>query len=450
MIEKIPLNTEAIRIILGLIVSIGGMILLSRYWKVHAFISLLLASLLYGIITGQGIPIILSSMQEGFGSLLAQIGLLVVLGSLLGMLLEKSGAMEVISIGLLQLFGARKSIPAMTVIGAIVGIPVFCDSGFIILSRLIPTIATKASVPPASLTLGLSSGLYTTHSLVPPTPGPLAATANLGASDHLGMVILLGMLVSIPVVIISFLLAKRFGGSISTSLSKESFPPASTFAYWKAFLPFVLPILLIAIASLLTVMEYQGTLVSVLKIMGIPVVAISLGIAAALPLIPKDQRTKLSPWTGEAVKDAGVILLITGAGGAFGAVIKGSHIDLILKDFITDSTTQGISFLIIAFVLASVLKTAQGSTTSAMIITSSLLAPVASAAGMYSATDIALLIITIGGGAMTVSHVNDSYFWVVVQFGKIKSDDALRSYTVLSFFQGLTVLLVSVLLFMLV
>jgi len=169
------MNMDLARIIAGLVIAVAGMIMLARFWNVHALLSLLLASLVYGLINGKSLDNILESIQTGFGALVAHIGLLVVFGSILGMLLEKSGSMQTISTSLLRAFGKRNSIAAITVIGAIVGIPVFCDSGFIILSRLIPSVAAEASVNPASLSLGLAAGLYTTHTLVPPTPGPLAA-----------------------------------------------------------------------------------------------------------------------------------------------------------------------------------------------------------------------------------------------------------------------------------
>ena len=209
------MSAEAIRISLALIVSISGMILVSRYLNLHAFFALLLAAISFGLITGKSFLDILTAMQSGFGLLLAQIGFLVAIGSCLGNVMEKTGAMEVISNKLVHLFGAKRSILAMTVIGVIVGIPVFCDSGFIILSRLIPSIASQASVHSSQLSLALSTGLYTTHTLVPPTPGPLAAAANLGTSGSLGTVILIGIVGTIPVAFVSFFLSKKLGAIIN-------------------------------------------------------------------------------------------------------------------------------------------------------------------------------------------------------------------------------------------
>src|SRR6478736_4114053 len=221
IIPSDSMTTEIIRVSLALIFSVTGMILISRYLNVHAFFSLLAAAVVYGLIAGISLADILTSMQTGFGSLLAQIGFLVALGSCLGNVMEKTGAMEVISHRLIDLFGTKRSVLAMSIVGVIVGIPVFCDSGFIILSRLIPSIASQAGVNPTQLSLALSTGLYTTHTLVPPTPGPLAAAANLGASAHLGTVILIGLLGAIPVAIVSYLLSIKIGSSITSTIASH-------------------------------------------------------------------------------------------------------------------------------------------------------------------------------------------------------------------------------------
>ena len=439
-----------IQILVALVISISGMILITRYLNLHAFFSLLFAAIVFGLISGQSFPQILMSMQSGFGSLLSQIGFLVAIGSCLGIVMEKTGAMEVISQRLVHLFGAKRSVLAMTVIGVIVGIPVFCDSGFIILSRLIPSIAAQASVNPAQLSLALSSGLYTTHTLVPPTPGPLAAAANLGVSGNLGTVILIGILGTIPVAFVSYLLAKRFGSKITSTLP----PPAKiievkSIPAFRAFLPLILPIILISLSSVPKMISGGTMIASVMHTVGQPIVALTIGLLFSFTLLEKNQNKEWPAWISEALKDAGIILLITGAGGAFGSVIKSSGIDVILKEYISDSQVSGIIFLLAGFIIASILKTAQGSTTSSMIITSSLLAPLAVSSGFTEPTDLAILILAIGGGGMTVSHANDSYFWVVSQFGGISSKDAFRSYTLISFAQGITALLTSILLFLL-
>ncbi len=166
-------------------------------------------------------------------------------------------------------------------------------------------------------------------------------------------------------------------------------------------------------------------------------------------LIRGKQKQEWPAWIGEALKDAGIILLITGAGGAFGSVIKSCGLDVLLKDALASSQAGGIVFLTIAFALAAVLKTSQGSSTSAIIITSSLLAPLTVSAGFITPINLATLVLAIGGGAMTVSHANDSYFWVVSQFGGIGERDAYKSYTLITLGQGLTALVTSVLIYLL-
>lgn len=443
------MNPAIATIGIALIVSIATMVLVSRYFNLHAFFSLLLASVVFGLISGRSLSAILAAMQTGFGSLLSQIGFLVAIGSCLGIVMEKTGAMQAISHQLVSWFGAKHSVFAMTGVGVIIGIPVFCDSGFIILSRLIPSIASQASINPAQLSLALSTGLYTTHVLVPPTPGPLAAAANLGVSSNLGLVILIGMIGTIPVAIVSYLLAKKLGAKIVSNLPALSIDKNYKEVHaFKAFLPLLLPIALISIASILSNDELN-MFSSTLKLIGQPVIALTIGLLFSFLLIEKNQNKEWPSWISEALKDAGIILLITGAGGAFGGVIKTSGIDVILKEIVSNSQLSGVIFLLIGFIIAAVLKTAQGSSTSSLIITSSLLAPLAISSGFQSPTDLAILILAIGGGAMTLSHANDSYFWVVSQFGGINSKDAFRTFTLITFAQGFTALLSSIILFLL-
>lgn len=445
------MNAGLLQISLALVVSIVGIVLLTRYLNLHAFFSLLIASIVFGLLVGKSFLETLNSMQAGFGSLLHQIGLLVAVGSCLGMMMEKTGAMEVIGHRIIKLFGIRYSVLAMTTIGIIVGIPVFCDSGFIILSRLISSIASQSTANSAQLSLALSSGLYTTHVLVPPTPGPLAAAANLNFSEHISTLIFISLIASIPVAIVSYFFSMKLGSTINADLLlNELKGERSKISGWKAFLPLILPIVLIASASIPGIVSLPDNLSSLVRIIGHPVVALMIGLLLSALLIQKKDTKETPLWISTALKDAGIILLITGAGGAFGAVIKTSGIDILLKDYVSSSSSQGIIFLFIAFVIAAILKTAQGSSTSSIIITSSLLAPLAVSAGFVSPAQLSVLVIAIGAGAMTVSHANDSYFWVVSQFGGISPRDAFRSFTLLTLAQGITALITSIILFQLV
>lgn len=437
-----------IQIGIALLISIIALIAVSRFLKLHAFFSLLLAALLFGLMMGKPFLEIFTSMQTGFGLLLQQIGFLVAIGSCLGIIMEKTGAMASLGNKIVGAFGASRTTLAMTVIGVLVGIPVFCDSGFIILSRLIPALASSSATS-AQLSLALSSGLYTTHTLVPPTPGPLAAAANLGLASHLGLVMLVGLLGALPVAGVAYSLSRRFGLHIATTIHSTIVSETESHKSIFIFLPLVIPIFLIAMASLPTLIPVFQSLNSILQVIGNPVVALLIGLGFSFLLIRGKQKQEWPGWVAEALKDAGIILLITGAGGAFGSVIKSSGIDLILKDVLADSQAGGIVFLFIAFVLAAILKTAQGSSTSAIIITSSLLAPLTLTAGFSNPIDLATLVLAIGGGAMTVSHANDSYFWVVTQFSGIGERNAYKSYTLITLAQGVTALLVSIVIYLL-
>jgi GntP family gluconate:H+ symporter len=442
------MSTELLYVGASLTISITVMVLLTRYAKLHAFFSLLAAAFVFGLFNGQPVLTTLTSMQSGFGSLLQQIGLLVAIGSCLGIVMEKTGAMQVIGHKIASAFGTQYTVLSMTVMGLLVGIPVFCDSGFIILSRLVPTLATQASVSPAQLYLALSSGLYTTHTLVPPTPGPLAAAANLNLSDHIGIVILMGVTTSLPVGLVSYYFSRKLGFKVVTrAVETNSLDMGSRLASWKAFAPLLIPILLIAFTSFGKLIDEYTTLSFVLNTIGNPVLALLLGLAIAFSFVAREQRGQTPVWLAEALRDAGVILLITGAGGAFGAVIKSSGIDLLLKEQMATTDTSGVLFLLVGYLIAAILKTAQGSTTSALIIASSILMPLASSAGFQSPIHLSILLVALGGGAMSVSHGNDSYFWVVTQFGGFESRDSLRTFTWITLLQGLTAFLTSILLF---
>lgn len=442
MISKIQI------IAVALLISIAVLIATSRYLKLNPFFSLLIAALIFGTVIGNPILETITTMQAGFGLLLQQIGFLVAIGSCLGIVMERTGAMTSIGSKIINAFGTSKTLIAMSMIGVVVGIPVFCDSGFIILSRLIPAL-TSPEINQAQLSLALSSGLYASHTLVPPTPGPLAAAANLGMSANLGLVILIGLIGALPAALVAFWMSKKLGVKIHADHTMRVASGQTEHNTILMFLPLMLPILLISCATLPNIIPGLQALTNFFKIVGNPAVALFIGLLCAFLLISKKQKQEWPAWISEALKDAGVILLITGAGGSFGTVIKSSGIDLILKEQIAGSQSGGILFLLIAFLLGAVLKTAQGSSTSAIIITSSLLAPLTVLAGFTSAISLATLILAIGGGAMTVSHANDSYFWVVSQFSGISERDAYKSYTLITLAQGATVLITSILLFIL-
>ena len=316
------MSADFIRILFGIAASVAFIIASGQRWKWHPFFSLLTGAVLFGLIAGISPLNILSSIQSGFGSLLQQIGLVVAIGSVLGTILEKTGAMESLGIATAKLFNNKVSL-ALILVGLLVGIPVFCDSGFIVLSRLIPTLSNVSGAAQGSLVLSLSTGLYTSHTLIPPTPGPLAAASNLGLGENLGLVIFVGFLFSIPVTIVSYLASNIFGSKINIDQKEFQFNEAVP-KVWKSILPLLVPVLLITLGSFSKVLTLPESISNMLTILGSPVISLSIGLILSFLLIDFKANASWPDWVSESLKDAGIILLITGAGGSFGSVIKQS------------------------------------------------------------------------------------------------------------------------------
>ena len=194
--------------------SVALVVLLTAVFKVHPFLSLLIGAFFMGIAAGMPLLDVVESVNDGFGGLMKNIGIVIVAGTIIGVILEKSGAAYRMAEVVLRLIGDKKPQLAMSIIGFIVSIPVFCDSGFIILSSLKKALAKRAKVSIASMSVALATGLYAAHTLVPPTPGPIAAAGNIGAENYLGTIILIGLLVAIPAVIVGYIWAVKVASKI--------------------------------------------------------------------------------------------------------------------------------------------------------------------------------------------------------------------------------------------
>ncbi|NVN18484.1 GntP family permease [Muricauda sp. HICW] len=406
-------------------------------FKMHPIFSLTIAAVASGFLLGIAPATIMSTMAEGFGSTLSGIGLVIAFGTVIGIYLEKTGSTQVLANSILKLIGLRNSPLAVNLAGFVISIPVYCDSGYIILSSINKAISKKTGIPVLVFAIALATGLYSAHVFVPPTPGPLAAAAMLDAD--LGMVLIFGLLVAIPVSISGYFWAKFIGKSLQEEEmleEKEDLKEVtSTVKPFQAFLPLLVPIVLIAMKSVVDYPTHpfgEGTVFLVFNFLGSPVIALLIGVFFAFALGRKVPSEEKKEWVPEAFKQAGAIVLITGAGGAFGAILRTMDIASIIN---LESST-GIGGLLIAFAISAVLKTAQGSSTVAIITTSAIIAPLLETFGLVSITDKALAVLAIGAGAMTVSHINDSYFWVVSQFSHMKVKTALRGHTLGTLVQG--------------
>lgn len=427
-------------ILIALVIVIAIMVIAASKYNFHPFLSLLLAAIVMGFVGGLNQSEITSTLMNGFGKTLGSIGIIIAFGTIIGAYLEKSGGAKSLANWVLKVIGKKRSLLAMNITGFIVSIPVYCDSGFIILSPLNKAISKSSKIPLVALGVALAAGLYTTHVFVPPTPGPLAATAALDAD--LGLVILLGLIVAIPVALSGYFwanyLKKRYRYNESEEeediIEKESLnqiPKTST-----SMLPILIPIVLIALKS---IAEYpthpfgEGTLAGVFSFIGNPIIALFIGVFLSFRL-KSDTQEKHFNWVTNGLKEAGIIILITGAGGAFGAILQATGIG----DIIGTSFSGMKLGLLLPFIIAAVLKSAQGSSTVAIITTAAIIAPLLESFGLESSLGKALSVLAIGAGAMTVSHLNDSFFWVVSQFSGMNTTTALKSQTLSTLIQGLT------------
>ncbi len=438
-------------LILLLVMAIVFIVIMTGKVRMNAFLVLLLAALFVGLLAtnpplvqktvdGKVVPGIVETIANGFGSTLTNIGIVIVAGTIIGTILEKTGAAVVMARTMLKLVGKKNSPLAMAFSGYVVSIPVFCDSGFVILSSLNRALAQSGGISLAVMGTALSMGLYATHTMVPPTPGPIAAAGNLGAD--LGLVILLGLIASIPATLAGWLYALKVG-------SKIDIKPKASMSYEEllkkfgrlpgtlhAFLPILVPIILIAlrsVANFATNPFGTGTLKTILVFIGNPNFALILGAFMAMTLATKLDKTVYGDWVNDAIKDSAVILVITAAGGSFGAVLQATGIGGILGDILSKYNLG----IFLPFIIAAAIKTAQGSSTVALITTSAILAPLLPSLGFDSGMAKALVTIAIGAGSMVVSHANDSYFWVVSQFSDMDVNQAYKLQTGGTLFVGI-------------
>ncbi len=430
-----------LHLILSLTAGIGVIILLTARFRIHAFFALLIACFVVGLSTGMTVETLLEAAKSGFGHVMKSLALLIALGTALGVLLEKTGATRVMADFILRKTGEKKAPLAMSLTGFIVGLPIFCDSGYIVLSGLARSLAHRTGISMAVLATSLATGLYSVHCLIPPHPGMSAAAAHMQVD--FGRLILIGILVSIPASIAGYLWANYAGKKWGNSKIASEHPAEEAAAFepspWKAFLPVIVPIVLIALKPFLA-MEHmdEGIIVQWINILGEPSIALGVGILCALLNVPKNASGIVTRSLSEGAEKAGGILVIIGAGGAFGAVLAATDPAAHFSEMARNSAL-GILF---PFLVTFVLKTAQGSSTVAIITASSLLYPLLPVLHMDTPSGTLLAVLSMGAGSMMISHANDAYFWVIARFSGLEMPVMLKVYTVASVWMGLTALAV--------
>ena len=387
-------------------------------FDIHPFLALFAGAILYGLMVGMSADLIIQSIADGFGGVMGKIGLVILLGVIIGTFLEKTGGALVIAQKVLAWIGEKSAVLAMMITGWILSIPIFGDSAFVMMNPISKSIAFKGKLNFAMMTVALTLGLTATHSLVPPTPGPIAAAGILNAD--LGMVILWGLIVSILALIPCFYFVKYYVSRFHLEAKVDQESATATIKTYpslgKATMPILIPLLLIVFASVANYPTHpfgEGAFSKSLVFLGHPVIALLIGAFLSFVLPAKFDIKLLGStgWIGDSLVLAAPIILITGAGGVFGMMLQNSGI----AELVSSNMANMNWGLFLPFLMALALKTAQGSSTVAMITTASIVVPLLPLLGLDSDIMKVFTVLAIGCGAIAVSHANDSFFWVMTQ-----------------------------------
>lgn len=425
------------------------MVIAIARWKIHPFLAIIATALVLAVVLGIPLKTIPDTIGKGFSSIFTGIGLVIIFGTMIGSVLEKTGAALAMAKGVEKVVGRLYPRLAMMLIGWIVSIPVFCDSGFVLVSPIGKSLARRTGSSPAALMLALGAGLFASHVFIPPTPGPVAAAGMMGLEDNLLMVILVGIVISLLSLIPAYFFAGKIGKKITTlgiDLDEDSSKDDTNYpSAFLSFLPIIVPVLLMAMGSVAAMMKLPEWLATIFTFLGKPVIALMVAFLCCLPLLAKRRLLKQSYGIiNDSLMTAGPIIFITAAGSVLGSVIVESGFVDILKQYSGSLSALGVVF---PFLIAAILKSAQGSSTVAITTTASLMGMFNDAGSMMHALGFTsplaatLVVMAIGAGAMTVSHANDSYFWVVTGFGGIRPTDGYRSFTLMTLIMGLTAII---------
>ena len=442
-----------IPLIIAFVVAVVLMIGAISKWKVHPFLSIMAVSVMLALIAG--IPLVKTGdtagiadvVGAGFSGTFSSIGIVIILGALIGSILEQTGAALKLADMTVKLVGKKNPELALELMGWVVSIPVFCDSGFVILDPIRKALVKRTGKSSVACTVALSCGLYISHVFVPPTPGPIAAANTLGIGDSLLLVIGLGLLCSVFPLIAGFFFAKFIGKKVkSADELVESGEVTKTYeelvaSYGKlpggfnALAPIVVPVILMALGTIGKQIGITGFALDLLSFLGTPIISLAVGtVFAVVQLALAGKMGDFYSITNDTLKTVGPILFVTAAGGVLGKVISSTT----MVSYITENANflmdLGIFF---PFLLAAILKTAQGSSTVAITTTAGIMAPMMASLGLDTPVLAALTVMAIGAGAMTVSHANDSYFWVVTNFGNMKPEQGYKTQTMLTLVMGI-------------
>ena len=423
--------------LLTLIILIAAMLLLIGRLRFSPFPVLILCAWLLALVTGMDIHEITPLVMSGMGGMFGNVALVIIMGTLLGRILEQSGGAAILGQRLMALAIGRYPAIALGMAGLVISIPVYCDSGFILLNGLRQSIVDQGE-DSVALSTSLAGGLYASSIMVPPTPGPAAAAIILGLSPSLA--VLPGLLLAILVTLVAVFWGKLAGSFCPTPLplttASDHTPAekAAEFPIWQAILPIILPL---ALMSLATIFKGQSHWIEAI---GQPVNALFFGLLGAIPLWKRCGET-FEKLLISSIHSCSEIILIIAAGGALATVLSHSGLIQALTGILPQSLGLALPFLI-----ASLFKIAQGSSTVALIAAITIVESMLSALGLDSERGRLLALFSAASGAMVFTHANDSYFWVVTRFSGMSPATGYKSFTLASLWQGLTGLTVVLLL----
>ncbi|MEV7087358.1 gluconate:H+ symporter [Streptomyces sp. NPDC093085] len=462
---EVPPHTGGLLLLIGgtpgllTVAALGIALLLVLIIKIRLqpFVALLGVSIAVGLAAGLSVTELFGTVQKsaavsmiesGMGGILGHVAIIIGLGTMLGAILEVSGGAEVLSARLLRLFGEKRAPLAMGVTGVVFGIPVFFDVGIFVLAPIVYAAAKRSGKSIVLYAMPLLAGLSMTHAFLPPHPGPVAA-AGLFDVD-LGWVILMGAVVGIPAVIAAWVYSAWIGNRLYVDVPQDMVeaaeeskaavaaeqraagvtPNENPVALSTVLAIIGTPLILILLATFSSIAFDPSVIRSVIEFFGHPFVALTIALLLAYYLLGIRRgwsRASLETVSTASLKPVGNILLVVGAGGVFGAVLKGSGIADALADTFND---VGLPVILLAWLISVVLRVAQGSATVAIVTTAGIVVPLVEGQGLSQA-HLALIIMAISAGSIFASHVNDGGFWMVAKYFGISERDTLKSWTVL-------------------
>ncbi|MFC7305223.1 GntP family permease [Streptomyces monticola] len=425
--------------------------------RLQPFVALLAVSIAVGLSAGLSVTELFGTVQKsdavsmiesGMGGILGHVAIIIGLGTMLGAILEVSGGAEVLSSRLLGLFGEKRAPLAMGMTGLIFGIPVFFDVGIFVLAPIVYAAAKRSGKSILLYAMPLLAGLSMTHAFLPPHPGPVAAAGLFKVS--LGWIIIMGIVCGIPAVLAAWAYSTWIGNRLFVPVPQDMLEateeakaavaaereaagakaPEKPVALGTVFAIIGTPLVLILAATFSSIALDPSTLRSVIEFFGHPFVALTIALLLAYYLLGLRRgwsRKSLEQVSTASLKPVGNILLVVGAGGVFGAVLKGSGIADALADAFNG---MGLPVIVLAYLISVVLRVAQGSATVAIVATAGIVVPLVEGGG-HSQAFLALVIMAISAGSIFASHVNDGGFWIVAKYFGISERDTLKSWTVL-------------------